>query len=94
MTVLVALVAAAAPEHASADQPVHAVTGDTLDEAQRLFYSGRYDAAAALALVVRTAAPDLLVISELARLRSALPDTTRSRHAREQGAGMGTVRPM
>jgi hypothetical protein len=65
MTVLVALVAAAAPEHASADQPEHAVTGATLDEAQRLFYSGRYDAAAALAFVVRTAAPDNLAASEL-----------------------------
>jgi hypothetical protein len=65
MTVVVALVAAAAPEHASADQPVHAVTEATLDEAQRLFYSGHYDAAAALALVVRTAAPDNLAASEL-----------------------------
>ena len=49
-------------EYASADQPVRAAT---LEEAQRLFYSGHYDAAAALALVVRSAAPENLAASEL-----------------------------
>jgi hypothetical protein len=61
MTALAAMTAAA-PIHAGADQPAAAAT---LEEAQRLFYSGRYDAAAALALVVRTAAPDNLAASEL-----------------------------
>jgi hypothetical protein len=65
MIVLLAMVAAAAPQPASADQPVQTATGSTLDEAQRLFYSGQYDAAAALALVVRTAAPGNLAASEL-----------------------------
>jgi hypothetical protein len=54
MTVVAAMIAAAALVDASADEPVR---GETLEEAQRLFYSGRYDAAAALAFVVRTAAP-------------------------------------
>jgi hypothetical protein len=62
MAALAAMIAAAALLHASADQPVR---GEPLEEAQRLFYSGRYDAAAALALVVRTAAPDNLAASEL-----------------------------
>jgi hypothetical protein len=62
MTALTAMVAAVAPVRASADAPVRAAT---LEEAHRLFYSGRYDAAAALALAVRTAAPDNLAASEL-----------------------------
>jgi hypothetical protein len=62
MTALIAMIVAAAPAPASADQPVGAAA---FEEAQRLFYSGRYDAAAALALVVRTAAPDNLAASEL-----------------------------
>ncbi len=62
MTAFVAIIAAAAAVRASADQPVRAAT---LDEAQRLFYSRRYDAAAALALAVRTATPDNLAASEL-----------------------------
>jgi hypothetical protein len=37
----------------------------SLDEAYRLFYSGRYDAAATLALDVRTQNPDSLAASEL-----------------------------
>jgi len=37
----------------------------SLDEAHRLFYSGRYDAAASLALDVRTQNPDSLAASEL-----------------------------
>jgi hypothetical protein len=62
MTVVAAMIAAAALVDASADEPVR---GETLEEAQRLFYSGRYDAAAALAFVVRTAAPANLAASEL-----------------------------
>jgi hypothetical protein len=62
VTAFVAMIAAAAAIHASADQPGRAAT---LEEAQRLFYSGRYDAAAALALVVRSAAPENLAASEL-----------------------------
>lgn len=55
------MISAAAPVYASADPSVRAA----LEQAQRLFYSGRYDAAAALALAVRTAAPDDLAASEL-----------------------------
>jgi hypothetical protein len=62
VTAFVAMIAADAAIHAAADQPVRAAT---LEEAQRLFYSGRYDAAAALALVVRSAAPENLAASEL-----------------------------
>jgi hypothetical protein len=62
LTALTAMVAAVGPVRASADEPVRAAT---LEEAQRLFYSGRYDAAAALALVVRAAGPDNLAASEL-----------------------------
>ena len=37
----------------------------TLDEAHRLFYSGQFEAAASLALDVRTEHPDSLAASEL-----------------------------
>src|SRR6188474_2678747 len=37
----------------------------SLDEAHRLFYSGRYEAAASLAFDVRAANPDSLAASEL-----------------------------
>src|SRR5688572_11920484 len=39
--------------------------GQSLDDAQRLFYSGRYDAAAAQALHIRTSDPANLAASEL-----------------------------
>lgn len=50
---------------ASADRPAHDPARAALDEAQRLFYSGHYDAAAALALTVRAADPGNLCASEL-----------------------------
>jgi hypothetical protein len=63
---LAALVAAAlaivAPVEAG---PATRATGATLEEAQRLFFSGQYGEAATLALAVRTADPDNLAASEL-----------------------------
>ena len=41
------------------------VYAQSLDEAQRLFYNGRYEGSAAVALDVRTANPDNLAASEL-----------------------------
>lgn len=42
-----------------------ALEGQSLDEAQRLFYSARYDAAASVALEIRAADPGNLAASEL-----------------------------
>jgi hypothetical protein len=64
MTALVAAAAVATAVTAWADQPERGGTG-TLEEAQRLFYSGHYEPAAALALVVRSADPGNLSASEL-----------------------------
>ncbi|MGH9253967.1 MAG: hypothetical protein ACRD3C_05290 [Vicinamibacterales bacterium] len=60
-----ALAAAGAVAPASAQQPTNGTTAVALEEAQRLFYSGRYDAAAALALAARLADPENLAASEL-----------------------------
>jgi hypothetical protein len=65
-TVLVATAwVASAATNAWADQPERSGTDATLEEAQRLFYSGHYDPAAALALVVRAADAGNLAASEL-----------------------------
>ena len=58
---LMATLSAASPGQASTagDGPA------TLDEAQRLFYSGHYEASAALALAIRAADPENLAASEL-----------------------------
>jgi hypothetical protein len=50
---------------ASAEQSASDATAPTMEEAQRLFYSGRFDSAAALALAARTAAPENLPAFEL-----------------------------
>jgi len=50
---------------ASGQQLTSDTTAGTMDEAQRQFYSGRFDGAAALALAARTAAPGNLAAYEL-----------------------------
>jgi hypothetical protein len=63
-SLVAALVAPCMVALASADQHATARPG-ALEEAQRLFYSGRYDDAAARALSVRLEDPDNLAASEL-----------------------------
>ncbi|HEY5618391.1 MAG TPA: hypothetical protein VIK60_10615 [Vicinamibacterales bacterium] len=62
---IVALAAAMAAAPASAEQLASVATRSTLEEAQRLFYSGHYDGAAALALTVRAADAGNLAALEL-----------------------------
>jgi hypothetical protein len=65
-----------------ASLPAHANWSLSLDEAQRLFYNGRYEDAAALALDIRTQNPDSLAAAELRtsalhfQIRRALGDPT------------------
>jgi hypothetical protein len=61
---LVAAAAVATATNAWGDQPERG-GAETLEEAQRLFYSGHYEPAAALALVVRSADQGNLAASEL-----------------------------
>jgi hypothetical protein len=62
---LVATASVAATADSSADQPERGGTEATLEGAQRLFYSGHYEPAAALALIARSADPNSLAASEL-----------------------------
>src|SRR6185503_15256976 len=60
-----ALVVAIASIHAVAWLQASSAADATLEDAQRLFYNGRYEAAAALALTLQAAGPDALAAREL-----------------------------